>query len=152
MRIIVFTETYIYVKRRWKLETRSLNNAGKEREVSVTDTKEKEILDTGLSLCHDSMKHDAGRSLYRTVLFQTTGIWLFSFFHSILSQSVWTSVKMHRKWTEVESGRFLATHNLLNGIWPQLVPCRNSVCIRQKVNTLKLYGFINIITRLRRWP
>ena len=88
MRIIVFTETYIYVKRRWKLETRSLNNAGKEREVSVTDTKEKEILDTGLSLCHDSMKHDAGRSLYGTVLFQTTGIWLFSFFHSILSQSV----------------------------------------------------------------
>ena len=56
--------------------------------MSVTDTKEKEILDTGLSLCHDS--HARGFTVEQLCL-KNTGIWKAIFvFHSIFGQSVWT--------------------------------------------------------------
>ena len=111
-------------------------DAGEEGEVSVTDTKEKEILDTGLSLCHDSwaMMQDI---LLKCALFEKHRNLIFFYLQSFtVNRSGRTS-------------RFLDTHNSLNGIWPQNSRCRpwrNIVCIRQKMNTLKLYSFINIIT------
>ena len=74
--------------------------AGEEREVSVTDTKEKEILDTGLSLYHDSWAIVEGFHS-RTALFENTGIlkaiFCFSFYFW------WISLDAKMKWSQEES-------------------------------------------------
>lgn len=56
--------------------------------MSVTDTKEKEILDTGLSLCHDS--HARGFTVELLCLKTQEFGRLFFVFVSIFGQSVWT--------------------------------------------------------------